>query len=107
MLSRKVLQPIDNIQLTQTIIKKEAASVLKRLRKEWDEAADGESLLDTFSPVALLLWDVIQGLDLSQGDAMDILGFDLWAECNHLASKAENSIQDDANDWRPAFGDGQ
>ena len=88
MLSNSSLQPVDNIQLHQVITRKEIADVLKRLRKEWDEAAQGESLLDTFSPVGLLLWDIITGLEISTGDAMDILGFDLWAECNHIAGQA-------------------
>jgi len=88
MLSSSSLQPVDNIQLHQVITRKEVATVLKRLRKEWDDAAQGESLVDTFSPVGLLLWDIIAGLEISTGDAMDILGFDLWAECDHLAGQA-------------------
>ena len=82
MLTQSQLVPTEAIELAR-IPRKQVVEMLKNFRKGWQEAATDQSLLDVFAPVALFIVDMINGLDMSRSDAMDILGFDLWAECSN------------------------
>ena len=82
MLTQTQLVPAEAIELAR-IPRKQVVEMLKNFRKEWQKTADEQSLLDVYAPVALFIVDMIHGLDLSRSDAMDILGFDLWAECSN------------------------
>jgi hypothetical protein len=53
---------------------------LKKFREEWEEAADGSSLLDLDAPVGLLLSDVCLALGLDEADKLEVLGLALTAE---------------------------
>ena len=55
-------------------------SVLSRLRQEWQEATDGESLLETNGNMGLVLADLINGFGLIAEDQCRILGTQLFRE---------------------------
>ena len=82
MLTQTQLVPVDAIQLA-IVPRKQVVETLKTFRKEWEATVSEQSLLDTYAPVALFLVDMVNGLNLSRSEAMDILGFSLWAECSN------------------------
>ena len=82
MLTQSQFVPAEEIELAR-IPRKQVVEMLKNFRKGWQEAATEQSLLDVYAPVALFVVDMIHGLDLSRSEAMDVLGFDLWAECSN------------------------
>ena len=82
MLTQTQLVPTEMIQLAM-VPRQQVVEMLKNFRKEWQKAATEQSLFDTYAPVALFIVDMIHGLDISRSEAMDILGFDLWAECSN------------------------
>lgn len=47
---------------------------LKKIRCEWEEAADGEPLEDIKGHVGCLLLDVVQGIGLSEDEQLAVLG---------------------------------
>ena len=47
---------------------------LVRLRQEWEQASEGESLLQVSSNVGLILADIVRALDLSPLDREAVLG---------------------------------
>ena len=53
---------------------------LAQLREEWQEAVDGESLIDVQASVGLLLGDVVMLLGLSADEQNAVLGEDLRRE---------------------------
>ncbi|MEM2111483.1 MAG: hypothetical protein QXX08_06360 [Candidatus Bathyarchaeia archaeon] len=53
---------------------------LARLREEWQEAVDGESLIDVQASVWLLLGDVVMLLGLSADEQVAVLGKELRNE---------------------------
>lgn len=53
---------------------------LARLREEWHEAVDGESLIDVQASVGLLLGDVVMLLGLSADEQVAVLGEELRRE---------------------------
>ena len=82
MLTQSQIVPTEAIQL-DIFPRKQIVELLKNFREEWQMAVTEQSLLDTYAPVVLFIVDMIHGLDLSLPEAMDILGFDLWAECSN------------------------
>ena len=76
MLTQSQFVPAEAIELAR-IPRMQVVEMLKNFRKGWQEAATEQSLLDVYAPVALFI------VDMSRSDAMDILGFDLWAECSN------------------------
>ena len=50
---------------------------LARLREEWEEAVDGESLIDVQTSFGLLLGDVVMLLGLSADEQVAVLGEEL------------------------------
>ena len=55
-------------------------STLMHLRLEWQEATNGESLLETDGKIGLVLADLINALGLEVNDQFQILGNDLFLE---------------------------
>lgn len=51
-----------------------AVQALAKFRKEWEETAEGESLLDVTAPIGLLLADVADRLELSPQERFMFLG---------------------------------
>jgi hypothetical protein len=63
---------------------------LKKFRQEWEDAAEGASLLDLEAPVGLMLSDVCLALALDEADRLDVLGLALTAELkNETEPQAE------------------
>ena len=52
------------------------------MRQEWEEAADGESLLSTKGSVGHILADVTKALDLSEDERLEVLGANLYVDLN-------------------------
>jgi hypothetical protein len=55
---------------------------LTRMRQEWEEAADGESLLSTKGSVGHILADVTKALELSEDERLEVLGANLYVDLN-------------------------
>ena len=53
---------------------------LAQLREEWQEAVDGENLIDVQASVGLLLGDVVMLLGLSADEQVAVLGEELRRE---------------------------
>ncbi len=53
---------------------------LSVLRQEWEQAADGDSLLNVPASVGLLLFDVTARLGLTQEEQAQVLGEQLFSE---------------------------
>ena len=63
-----------------TVPRSYVVTALTRLREEWQEAADGESLIDVDGNVALLLADVAMSIGLSTVEQVQVLGHELAQE---------------------------
>jgi hypothetical protein len=55
-------------------------SVLSTLRQEWQQAAEGASLLEMEANVGLMLADLVNSLGLSTHEQSLVLGPELYAE---------------------------
>lgn len=53
---------------------------LSALRKDWEAAAEGESLIQVNAPVGLLLLDIATNLGLTQEEQKLVLGTRLYQE---------------------------
>ena len=53
---------------------------LANIRKEWESATEGESLVDVQSSVGLLLFDVVMALGLNRIEQEQVLGSKLRRE---------------------------
>ena len=53
---------------------------LSRIRQEWQDAADGKSLIEVEGNMGMLLADLINGIGLGTSEQMQILGADLYRE---------------------------
>jgi len=62
------------------IERQQVVDFLKRFRLEWEEAVQGESLLDVYASVGLMICDIIAALDLTSDECLEALGFPLYAE---------------------------
>jgi hypothetical protein len=49
-------------------------TTLSRIRQEWQDAADGNSLLEVEGNMGMLLADLINGISLSTSEQIQILG---------------------------------
>ena len=58
-------------------------NALRRIRQEWQEAADGQSLLVVKSSVGLLLADICEALCLDKQERKDVLGEELLTELDN------------------------
>ena len=59
-------------------------SVLALLRQEWQEAANGQSLLDVEGNVALMLADLVNSFGLATHEQAQVLGPDLFNEVQEM-----------------------
>jgi len=57
-----------------------ALANLSVLRQEWEQAADGDSLINVPTSVGLLLFDVTARLGLTQEEQAQVLGDQLFRE---------------------------
>lgn len=57
-----------------------ALANLCALRQEWEQAADGDSLINVPASVGLLLFDVTTRLGLTQDEQTQVLGDQLFRE---------------------------
>ena len=55
-------------------------STLSHIRREWQEATDGASLLETDGNIGFLLVDLINGFRLNRDEQVRILGDELFQE---------------------------
>lgn len=65
---------------TVSIPQVQLISLLSTLRQEWQDAAQGQSLLDMEANVGLMLADLVNSLDLSVQEQTLVLGPELYAE---------------------------
>lgn len=64
---------------------------LSRIRQEWQDAADGKSLIEVEGNMGMLLADLINGIGLGTSEQIQILGADLYREMqDFLQSPARN-----------------
>ena len=63
---------------------KQFVVVLATLRQEWQEAANGNSLLNVEGNIALILADLINSFGLTPNEQSQVLGTDLFGEIQEL-----------------------
>ena len=68
----------------QLMTRERMIAALSRLCREWEDATEGESLIEAQASVGLILADVIKALDLSQEETALVLGAELYAELELL-----------------------
>lgn len=66
-------------------------SALARVRQEWQDAAQGDSLLSIEGNVGLILADLVNGLDLSTEAQIEVLGADLFREVQFLSNAPDQN----------------
>lgn len=59
-------------------------AALTRIRHEWQDAADGKSLLEVEGNMGMLLADLINGTGLDAAEQVQVLGADLFQEIKDL-----------------------
>ena len=59
------------------ISRRQLVQMLARFRQEWEQAAEGEDLLDLEASVGLLLADLAMAINLTAGEMLQALGEDL------------------------------
>ncbi len=64
---------------------------LARVRQEWQNAAQGDSLLSIEGNVGLILADLVSGLDLSTEAQIEVLGADLFREVQSLSNTPDQN----------------
>ena len=67
-------------------------SALKNLRQEWQEAANGSSLIAIHASVGLLLADVVMAVGLDTLDQIQVLGADLAHELDEFFHTESGTI---------------
>ena len=55
-------------------------TTLSRIRQEWQDAADGKSLVEVEGNMGMLLADVLNGIGLGTSEQVQVLGKDLFQE---------------------------
>jgi len=64
---------------------------LARIRQEWQDAANGDSLLNMEGNVGLFLADIVNGLALGNEDQAKVLGQSLFQEIQELRSTSNSN----------------
>lgn len=72
---------------TTSIIRIQMISVLSTLRQEWQEAAEGESLLDVEGNVGLIFADLVNSFGLSTHEQSVVLGSELFNEMQEILAR--------------------
>ena len=67
--------------------KTQIISVLATMREEWQQSAQGASLLDMEANVGLMLADLVNCLNLTEQEQEQVLGRDLFNELQKLFFK--------------------
>lgn len=70
-----------------------AVHALARFRREWEEIADGENLLDVTASVGLILADVADRLELSPQERYVFLGKLLIEELEDFMKQRVNLVE--------------
>ena len=55
-------------------------TTLSRIRQEWQDAADGKSLVEVDGNMGMLLADLLNGIGLGTSEQVQVLGKDLFQE---------------------------
>jgi hypothetical protein len=55
-------------------------TTLSSIRQEWQEAAEGKSLIEVEGNIGMLLADLINGIGLGTSEQVQVLGKDLFRE---------------------------
>jgi len=55
-------------------------TTLSRIRQEWQDAADGKSLVEVEGNMGMLLADLLNGIGLGTSEQVQVLGKDLFQE---------------------------
>ena len=55
-------------------------TTLSRIRQEWQDAADGKSLVEVEGNMDMLLADLLNGIGLGTSEQVQVLGKDLFQE---------------------------
>lgn len=55
-------------------------TTLSRIRQEWQDAADGKSLVEVEGNMGMLLADLLNGIGLGTSEQVQVLGEDLFQE---------------------------
>lgn len=66
-------------------------NALARVRKEWQDAAQGDSLLSIDGNVGLMLADLVSVLGLPVESQVEILGADLFREVQALSNTTDQN----------------
>jgi len=66
-------------------------SALARVRQEWQDAAQGDSLLSIDGNVGLMLADLVSVLGLPVESQVEILGADLFREVQTLSNTTDQT----------------
>ena len=69
---------------TSVISRPHAVAVLTRLRQEWEQAANGISLVQIDANVAMLLADIAMSLGLDSIELLQVFGADLFGEIEYI-----------------------
>ena len=80
---------LERIQPT-IIPRTHVVNTLSTLRQEWEQAANGHSLLELDANVGLLLWDMVMSIGLTPPEQMQVFGAD-------LAHKLEDTLTHPGN----------
>lgn len=67
--------------------KLQTVSALAKLREEWQQAAEGTSLLEMEANVGLMLADLVNSLGLSVHEQTLVLGAELFNEVSELLNQ--------------------
>jgi hypothetical protein len=65
---------------TPTTNRFQLVTTLSRIRQEWQESAEGKSLVEVEGNIGLLLADLINGIGLKTSEQIHVLGNDLFQE---------------------------
>ena len=66
---------------------------LAGFRQEWEEAVQGESLINVQAPVGLLLADVLERLNLNEQEKFAVMGVRLCREVETFLSDQQKDLQ--------------
>jgi len=72
------------LQMPPTTNRPQLISVLSTLRQEWQEAAQGRSLLEVEGNVALMLADLVNSFDLATHEQSQVLGPELFSQVQDM-----------------------
>jgi hypothetical protein len=72
------------LQMPPTTNRPQLISVLSTLRQEWQEAAQGRSLLEVEGNVALMLADLVNSFGLATHEQSQVLGPELFSQVQDM-----------------------